>query len=267
MEAVRSVPVDERLRIDVDSLRAAIARDRADGLAPFMVVATAGTTSAGAIDPLAAVAEVAAAEDLWLHVDAAWGGAGALIPELRPGFAGIERADSITFDPHKLLSVPFGAGLFLTRHATVLDATFHVSTSYVPASGKLVDPFTHSLQWSRRFIGLKVLLALAVAGWDGYADVLRHHLAMGDLHRERLRETGWQVMNDTPLPLVCFVDTAGADPDAIVDAVNATGRAQIFAATLPPDRRVTRAAITNSRTNPEDIGALIEALDDARRTV
>src|SRR5262245_25237134 len=148
--AVRRVPLDERFRLNVDRLALMIARDRGDGFAPFMVVATAGTTGSGAIDPLAAVAEVAAAERLWLHVDAAWGGAGALVPELRPTLAGLEQADSITFDPHKLLSVPFGAGLYLTRHADVLEATFHVSTAYVPGSGTLVDPYAHSLQWSRR---------------------------------------------------------------------------------------------------------------------
>jgi glutamate/tyrosine decarboxylase-like PLP-dependent enzyme len=266
--AVRRIPIDERLRLDVDLLGPTIARDRADGFAPFMVIATAGTTSAGAIDPLAAVADVAAAERLWLHVDAAWGGGAAFVRELRPALAGIEHADSITFDPHKLLSVPLGAGLYLTRHADVLEATFHVSASYVPGGGALVDPYAHSLQWSRRFIGLKVLLALAVAGWDGYVAVLRQQLAMGELLRARLPEAGWQVVNETPLPLVCFVDADGAAaPDAIVEAVNASGRARIFTTTLPPDRRVIRAAITNFATGSEDIDALIDALDYARRSV
>jgi glutamate/tyrosine decarboxylase-like PLP-dependent enzyme len=263
--AARRIPVDEQLRIDVDGLRAAIGRDRAHGHAPFLVVATVGTTSAGVIDPLPAVAGIAAAEGLWLHVDAAWGGGAALVPELRPALAGIERADSVTFDPHKLLSVPMGAGLYLTRHPDVLEAAFHVSASYVPGSGELVNPYTHSLQWSRRFIGLKVLLALAVAGWEGYEAVLRHQVAMAELLRERLRAAGWHVMNDTPLPLVCFVDEAGVDPERIVDAVNASGRARIFGATLPPGRHVIRAAITNFRTGPHDIDELVEALDLARR--
>jgi glutamate/tyrosine decarboxylase-like PLP-dependent enzyme len=263
--AARHIPVDRGLRMDVDALRAAIARDRRDGRVPFMVVATAGTTSAGAVDPLTAIAEVAAAESLWLHVDAAWGGGAALVPELRPVFAGLERADSVTFDPHKLLSVPIGAGLYLTRHADILEATFHVSASYVPGSAALVDPYTHSLQWSRRFIGLKVLLSLAVAGWDGYATVLRHQVAMGDLLRDRLRGAGWKVVNETVLPLVCFVDAGGADSDGVVEAVNATGRARIFGATLPPERRVIRAAITNHQTGPDDIEALVDALEAARR--
>jgi aromatic-L-amino-acid/L-tryptophan decarboxylase len=264
-KAARRIPVDDALRLDVDALRRAIARDRSDGHAPFMVVATAGTTSAGVIDPLATIAEVAAAEDLWLHVDAAWGGGALLVPELRPMFTGLERADSITFDPHKLLSVPMGAGLYLTRHPDILEATFHVSASYIPGGREFLNPFTHSLQWSRRFIGLKVLLSLAVAGWDGYAAVLRHQVAMGDLLRDRLRASNWEVVNESLLPLVCFIDARDADPDAIVHAVNATGRARIFSETLPPERRVIRAAITNYRTGPEEIEVLIDALELARR--
>ena len=263
-QAVRQVPVDGALRLDVDELRSFITRDRAEGQVPFLVVATAGTTSAGAIDPLAAIADVAAEERLWLHVDAAWGGGAALVPELQRLLEGIERADSITFDPHKLLSMPMGAGLYLTRHPNVLEATFHVSTSYVPGSGGLVNPYTHSLQWSRRFIGLKLLLSLAVAGWDGYTTVLRHQVAMGDLLRDRLRASDWRVLNETALPLVCFVDAAGADPDRIIDAVNASGRARVFGATIPPRRRVVRAAITNYRTESEHVEALVDALEDAR---
>jgi glutamate/tyrosine decarboxylase-like PLP-dependent enzyme len=265
--AVRRVSVDERLCLSVEQLHAAIRQDRSAGLAPFMAVATAGTTSAGAIDPLAAVADVAAEERIWLHVDAAWGGGAALVPELRSVLAGIERADSVTFDPHKLLSVPMGAGVYLTRHPDVLGATFRVSASYVPSASGLENPFTHSLQWSRRFIGLKVLLSLAVAGWDGYATVLRHQVAMADLLRDRLRASGWEVVNETVLPLVCFVDAARADPDAIVEAVNTSGRARIFTATVPPGRQVIRAAITNYRTGREDVDALIEALGEARTTV
>jgi glutamate/tyrosine decarboxylase-like PLP-dependent enzyme len=262
----RRIPVDEDLRMNVDAILTAIRRDRAAGLAPFMIVATAGTTSAGAIDPLPAIGDVAAAEAMWFHVDAAWGGGAVLVPELRPLLAGLERADSITFDPHKLLSAPMGAGLYLTRHPDVLEATFHVSASYVPGSGELVNPYTHSLQWSRRFIGLKVMLSLAVAGWEGYASALRHQVAMGELLRDRLRRNGWEIVNETALPLVCFVDEAGADSDAIVDGVNATGRARIFGATLPPDRRVLRAAITNFRTGSEDIDVLVDALDIARQS-
>src|SRR5205085_9439575 len=161
------------------------------GYLPFLVVATAGTTNAGVIDPLPQVAAVAHDHRLWYHVDAAWGGAAAFVPELRPLLAGIEEADSITFDAHKWLSVPMGAGLFLTRHPQALTRAFHTPTPYMPQEARhldVVDPFDHSMQWSRRFIGLKVFLSLAVAGWEGYAFAIRHQTEMGDHLRGLLRE-------------------------------------------------------------------------------
>src|SRR5262249_46635935 len=161
-------------------------------------VATAGTTSAGAIDPVGDLAEIASREGIWFHVDAAWGGAAALVPELRPALGGIEKADSITFDAHKWLSAPMGAGLYLTRHSNVLPRAFGVATDYMPrdaADLEVVDPFMHSMQWSRRFIGLKVFMALLVAGWEGYAEAIRRQVAMGDRLRERLQASGWGVVN------------------------------------------------------------------------
>jgi aromatic-L-amino-acid decarboxylase len=264
--AARPVPVRDDLRIDLGALRERIRADRRDGAAPFMVVATAGTTSAGTIDEIAAVADIAAAEGLWFHVDAAWGGPGAIVPELRPHFAGIERADSIILDAHKWLSVPMGAGMFLTRHPGVLLRTFGMGTPYMPqaAGGGAVDPYVRSMQWSRRFIGLKLFLSLAAAGWDGYVEVLRNQLALADRLRRGLSARGWDVVNDTPLPLVCFVDREGADPSAIVARVVRSGRAWISLARIGDGRPVIRACITNYRTIDEHVDELIEAAGDAR---
>ena len=195
--------------MDVERLEAAIKSDRDAGRAPFMIVATAGTTGAGLIDPIASIADVAKLEKLWLHVDAAWGGAAVLVPELRTHLEGIERADSITFDAHKWLSVPMGAGLYLTRHPKILEQTFSTATSYMPRESLefgVADPYNHSMQWSRRFIGLKVFLSLMVAGWEGYAEAVRHQTRMGAFLRRELEAAGWRVVNQTPLPVACFVD-------------------------------------------------------------
>jgi glutamate/tyrosine decarboxylase-like PLP-dependent enzyme len=272
--AVSVVAVDTSLRMDPDALVARIAADRAEGRAPFMVAATAGTTSAGAIDPLDAIATIARREGLWLHVDAAWGGAAALLPELRPVLAGIEQADSITFDAHKWLSAPMGAGLYLTRHRDILERTFRVDAGYMPrdAAGLPVgDPFARSMQWSRRFIGLKVFLSLAVAGWEGYAEALRHMVSMGRALRDGLQISGWDVVNDTPLPLVCFVDARHPDGrsadrlQALAAQVVGSGRAWISTVRLGPETRpALRACITNHRTDLADVSALLAALDDAR---
>jgi glutamate/tyrosine decarboxylase-like PLP-dependent enzyme len=272
--AVRTVTVDALFRMDPQALAACILQDRAAGRAPFMVVATAGTTSAGAIDPLGALASIAQREGLWLHVDAAWGGAAALVPELRPLLAGIERADSITFDAHKWLSAPMGAGLYLTRRRGILERTFRVDAGYMPkdAAGLPVgDPFARSMQWSRRFIGLKVFLSLAVAGWDGYAEALRGMVSMGRSLREGLAASGWEAVNDTPLPLVCFVDARHPEGrsaeriEALAKHVVGSGRAWISPVRLGPEARpALRACITNYRTDAADIAALLEALEEAR---
>jgi glutamate/tyrosine decarboxylase-like PLP-dependent enzyme len=222
---------------------------------------------------------VASAERLWFHVDAAWGGAAALVPELRSHLDGMERADSITFDAHKWLSVPMGAGLYLTRHAEILEQTFSTAASYMPRESRefgVHDPYNHSMQWSRRFIGLKVFLSLAVAGWEGYRAAIRQQTAMGALMREELAAAGWRVINRTALPVACFVDTKspqGAEVrylEAIARAVVASGRSWISTTRLGGDvpvLRVLRACVTNYRTEGEDVRALIEALDEARRQV
>jgi len=273
-DAVHEIPVAPNLRMNPEALASRIAQDRAQGFAPFLVAATAGSTSAGAIDPLPAIADVAAREKLWLHVDAAWGGAAALVPELRPLLDGIERADSITFDAHKWLSVPMGAGIYLTRHPDILDRTFRTAVTYMPreaAELDVVNPFQHSIQWSRRAIGLKVFLSLAVAGWEGYAAAIRHMVAMGALLREQLEASGWQVLNETPLPLCCFVDVRHAEGrsaaylHAVAMKVVGSGNAWISTTRLANSVPVLRACITNYRTSPDDIAALIGALEDARR--
>lgn len=273
-KSVRDIPADGNLRMQIAALGSSIAEDRRSGLAPFLVVGTAGTTNAGAIDPLPDIATVAARENLWFHVDAAWGGAAAFVPELRSLLAGTECADSITLDAHKWLSVPNGAGLFLTRHPEILGRTFHISAAYVPpkADGTgIVDPYEHSIHWSRRFIGLKIFLTLAVAGWDGYAAVLRNMTEMGNDLRRALDAAGWDVINRTPLPIACFQDRRAPDGrsasylEGIARHVVQSGDAWISTTRLRGSIPVLRACITSYRTTPDDLRALIETLEDARR--
>ena len=139
------IPVDDSFRLSLSALEAQMERDLKEGRIPFLVVGTAGTTSGGIVDPLEEIAEIARRFDAWFHVDAAWGGAGCFVPELRHELAGIELANSITFDTHKWMSVPMGAGLFLTREKTILSKTFDISTAYMPAKRddpREVDPYS-----------------------------------------------------------------------------------------------------------------------------
>ncbi len=265
--AVREVPADKWHRIDVAALDQLIRADLATRRVPLLIVATAGTTDAGVIDPIADVVGVGARHGVWVHVDAAWGGAAILIPEIRDALHGIDQADSITFDPHKWLSVPMGCGLLLTRHPGLLDRTFSVPAPFLAERQEAgVDPYTRSIRWSRNFAGLKLLLSLAVAGWQGYADALRRQVELAWRLRDALRGDGWVLMNDTPLPVVCFTDESITRPAQVARAVNQSGEARIFPVRLGT-RIVLRACVTNYATSAEDIDLLIKLLDRARADV
>lgn len=264
-DAIHEVTIDDDLKLDPHDLRRRIGADRAAGRAPCLIVATGGSTNAGVVDPLPSLADVAREEGLWLHLDAAWGGGAVLVDELRGVLAGCERADSITFDAHKWLSVPMGAGMFLTRHRDILARACAVDTDYMPDDAARLavrDPFTHSMQWSRRFAGLKIFMSLAAVGFDGYAEVLRQQTAAGERLRELLTADGWRLENDTPLPVVCFshprIDRTHYG--AIARRLGESGQAWISVTRLREGAPVLRACITNFLTGERDVQALADAL-------
>ena len=261
--AVRRVATDGAFRLDVADLERQIAGDRSAGRLPFLVVGTAGTTGAGAIDPLPELATLAAAEGLWFHVDAAWGGAAVLSDTLRPTLAGIERADSITCDAHKWLSVTVGAGMIFVRDRAAVERAFAVETAYVPprAEGR-VYPFVTSLQWSRRFIGLKVFVVLAAHGWEGLAHRIEHQAAVADRLRRGLGARGFSIVNDTPLPLVCFTHPRLGDARGHDDAARHLKLAQTawLSRVLVDGRPALRACVTSYETQPEDMDRLVDVL-------
>src|SRR5437899_1815988 len=252
--AIRTIATARNLTIDLRDLARQVAEDRRRGFAPFLVVGTAGTTAAGAIDPLPELARFCRSENLWLHVDAAWGGAAILSPRLRGHLAGIEAADSITCDAHKWFSVPMGAGMFFCRHPDAVGEAFRVETSYMPGktAGPVLDPYTTSVQWSRRFIGLKLFLALAQRGESGYVEIIEHEARMGDVLRESLRREGWRVVNTTPLPLVCFTRD-GLVTAKFLAALYDRQIAWMSEVRLGNGAPVLRACITSFRTTESDI--------------
>lgn len=273
-DAVRLVPSDRAHRMDLARLNEMHAADVAAGLHPFLLVGTAGTTAGGALDPLPQLAARAREWNLHLHVDAAWAGAVALSDTLRPLLAGIESADSVTIDAHKWLSAPMGAGMFLTPHPAALRQSFHAATSYMPAETEdAPDPYATSVQWSRRFAGLKVFLALAVAGRPAYAEQLERDVQLGELLARRLCEDGWTRINDTPLPVVCVTapeaETGGHESSAawhtaVADHVVSSGAAWLSTVRLA-GRPAIRLCVTSHRTGPADIEAVVSALAEARK--
>jgi glutamate/tyrosine decarboxylase-like PLP-dependent enzyme len=262
--AVHLVNTDGRGCMDPGALVEAMDADRAQGRVPVMIVATAGTTSAGMIDPLPACAEVARTHGLWFHVDAAWGGALIASDRFRSLLDGIDRADSITIDAHKWFATTMGCGMFITSRAPVLSAAFQVSTSYMPSNLPSVDPYVTSIQWSRRFLGLRLFLSIAAAGWSGYGTHVERAIALSGVLKDKLIACGWSIANDSALAVLCVIPPPGAgEPQAIVGRVLASGRAWI-SATVFEGHDVIRACVTHGETAPADIDALVDALQAAR---
>jgi glutamate/tyrosine decarboxylase-like PLP-dependent enzyme len=268
-DALREVKVTPRWTLDVSDLVARIQADRTAGWMPLLVVGTGGTTSAGVVDDLPRLAEVAKAHDAWFHVDAAWGGAAVLSPGLRPVLAGIERADSVTWDAHKWLSVPMGAGMFFCRHPDAVRRAFASTTAYMPApSHGADDPYVVTPQWSRRAIGLKVFCTIAELGLEGVTAMIEHQAAMGRRMKAMLQEAGWELVNDTPLPVACVTHSDARegrlDLAALVARVWARRKVWVSRTVLGSRLPVVRACITSWRTMPADLEVLVAELEAAR---
>jgi glutamate/tyrosine decarboxylase-like PLP-dependent enzyme len=260
--ALRLVDTDGCGRMDPNALLGAIAEDRAAGAVPLMVVATAGTTGGGMIDPLHACADIATQQGLWFHVDAAWGGAALASNRLRGVLDGIERADSITIDAHKWLATTMGCAIFLTTRGDLLSEAFHASTTFMPSSISGVDPYLNSVQWSRRFVGLRLFLALTAAGWEGLGAHVERGVEVIERIKEGLLASGWRVANDSPLAVLDVIPPAGfGDVRTLVRRVVASGRAWV-APTVFEGRDVVRICATNGETGTEDVNALIAALNE-----
>lgn len=264
------VPTTPRFTFDVDALVGRMNADAREGRTPFLIVGTAGTTGGGLVDPLDALATIAAQRGVWFHVDAAWGGSAMLVPRLRSMFKGIERADSVTWDAHKGLSVPMGAGMFFCRDADAMRRAFALTTSYMPAPAgeETVDLYATTVQWSRRAIGLKVFMTIAELGAAGVSEMVDHQARMGDRLRDRLRATGWVIVNDTLLPVVCFtyadVVEGRVSTAVLLQRIYARGRVWISDIVLG-GRHVLRACITSFRTSDEDLDCLVGEIELARR--
>jgi len=269
--AVRAIATDDGYRMRIDDLRRAVADDLAAGMHPFAVVATAGTTATGAIDPLPEAADVCAEHDLWLHVDAAYGGAAALAPKLRSLLDGIERADSIAFDPHKWLYTPQSSACLLVRDPRDLLRSYSIDAAYVRDDATLSGRGTNigelGPQWSRAFLALKVWLSLAAHGTEAYGRRIAHDVELARYLDRRVREhPDLEPMCPVTLSIACFryapagLDAAALDTlnERLMVAIRRDGRAFPSNAELG-GRYCLRACLVNHRTEAADIDALVDA--------
>ena len=260
-KALRIVATDHHLKLDVSDLKHQVAEDSKNGFAPFMVIGTAGTTAAGIIDPLQEIGHFCREENLWFHADAAWGGAAIISPELKHHLAGIELADSITCDAHKWFSVPMGCGMFFCRHPERVAEAFRIDISYMSkkTDQTVVDPLMTSAQWSRRFIGLKLFMALAQHGESGQVEMIEHQARMGHVLSKALTASGWRIVNSTPLPLVCFTRD-GLVPAKLLADLREHQIAWMSEVQLG-DEPAIRACITSFRTTEADIHWVVDEMN------
>jgi aromatic-L-amino-acid decarboxylase len=264
--ALRRVPIDERRRMRVDALAAALARDRADGVTPVAVVATAGTTLTGAVDPLDAIAGVCEREDVWLHVDGAYGLPAATTRSVRHWFAGLERADSVTVDAHKWLGVQKSCSLVLLRRPGALRAAFGHEERYMPHHQGIANPVDQTFEYSRPFRSLRLWLALRVYGAAQFRtwieETLEHAARLADAIREH---PAFDLLHEPMLSTVCFRHVPGGVPADRLDAHNERlARAmqrdgRIFLAPAVVDGRTClRACFVNYRTTGDAVDLLLD---------
>lgn len=258
--AVRLISTDGHGRMDAEQLGNALYADRAAGDVPVMIAATAGTTNAGVVDPLHSCADIAKNYGVWFHVDAAWGGALVASPKYRSILDGIERADSITIDAHKWFATTMGAGIYLTRRTSVLNDAFRIATDYMPSNDSNVDLYVNSIQWSRRFVGLRLFLSLGVAGWQGYAAHVEHGISLIQSLTDELIGVGWTLVNDSQMAVACLVPpTNGLSVEELVARVVESGDSWV-SVTKFEGQSVLRACVTNGHATTADIDRLAKQL-------
>lgn len=257
------IPTDSEFRMDVTALDAAIEKDRREGYRPFAVVATVGTTSTTSIDPVARVADVCARYGLWLHVDAAYAGSAAILPEMRYILDGCDRADSFVTNPHKWLMTPMDLSAFYCRRPEMLRRAFSLSPEYLTsAEGDAVTNMQDStLALGRRFRALKFWMVVRHYGVEGLRAGIREHIRLGKLFASLVEsDPRFEVVLPVTFSTVCFrLKSGDANNQALIDRVNASGKVFISHTTLN-DKLTLRFAIGNARTMETHVRAAWEEI-------
>ena len=278
-DQVRMIACDERQRLRVDLLRQRIESDLREGLHPFCVVGSAGTVNTGVVDPLVEIAQIATEFDLWFHVDGAYGAPGVLDERKKPLFAGLERADSVSLDPHKWLYVPVDAGCLLFRDASAAMAAFNTEDAdYIKTHGYSDEEafafWDYSVELSRRFRALKVWLTLQYYGTRRIAQAISEDISLAAYLGEVVSHADdFELLAPVELSICCFryVPRAGMSGEElnrlnerVMALVQKGGRAYVSNATVR-GRFALRACITNFRTTKSDIDTTVAAIRDAGR--
>jgi aromatic-L-amino-acid/L-tryptophan decarboxylase len=263
---VRKIPVDENFRMRVDVLRERMEADWRAGQKPFLVVATVGTTSTSSIDPVPAIADVAKEYDAWLHVDAAYGGAAAVVPELRGILDGADRAHSLVVNPHKWLFTPIDLSVFYTSQPEILRRAFSLVPEYLKTGQdtRAINYMDYGVQLGRRFRALKLWFVMRNFGHEGICDIIRAHIGYAQKLANLIRShPDFEVAAPTPFSLICF-RYRGSDDDnrALLERINASGKA-FLSHTVLNGQFVLRLAIGNIATEWRDLEEVWELIQQS----
>ncbi|HEY0405083.1 MAG TPA: pyridoxal-dependent decarboxylase [Pyrinomonadaceae bacterium] len=272
-EGLRRIAVNSEFQIDLVALAAAISEDRARGFQPCCVVGNAGTVNTGAIDDLDKLADLCRDEDLWLHVDGAFGALAALAPELRPRLKGMERADSLAFDLHKWMYMPFEAGCVLVRHAAEHHRTFNTAGAYLSHAERGLSGGTmwfseYGVQLTRSFRALKIWMLMKEHGLDKYGRIIQQNVEQARYLAALIEaRPEFELLAPVPLNIVCFRYVDRRLSEGELNALNAELLAELQergiaapSSTTLDGKYALRVAITNHRSRREDFDLLIEKL-------
>jgi aromatic-L-amino-acid decarboxylase len=252
------IGVDSEFKMDADALDAAIERDRRQGLRPFAVVATVGTTSTTSVDPVARIADVCQKHGLWLHVDAAYAGSAAILPELRYILDGCDRADSFVTNPHKWLATPMDMSAFFCRRMDLLKRAFSLTPDYLKTAegDSVVNAMDYTLQLGRRFRALKFWMVVRHYGVEGLRAGIREHIRLAKLFASLVEaDSRFEIVAPAPFSTVCFrLKGSEAENQALIDRANASGKVFI-SHTVLRGKLTARFAVGNLRSSEEHIRA------------
>lgn len=267
--SLRKIPTDNEFRMSVDELKKAIEEDKQNGILPFCVVATVGTTSTSSIDPVPEIAEVCKENNLWLHVDAAYAGSAAVVPEMQYVLNGCEYADSIVTNPHKWLFTPFDLSVLFLRDMDVLRKAFSLTPEYLKTSETTPNLMDTGVQLGRKFRALKLWMVIRYFGHEGLAARIREHCRLARLFASWVEESNdWEILAPVPFGLVCFranpsnktEEELEAINEKIMNDINASGKAYLSHTKLN-GKYTLRLAIGNIRTQERHIKEIWDLLN------
>ena len=265
-EQIRIIPTDIEFKLSINKLRNAIAKDRLEGLQPFCMVATAGTTNTGTVDPLSEISKICKKEDIWFHIDGAYGGAAILSKDGKKLLKGIEKADSLTVDPHKWFYQPYEMGCLLVRNSKWLKNTFTETPEYlrdVEGNESEINFYDHGVQLTRRFRALKFYMSIKTFGLKAFRDAITYNIKLAESVEDLLRKSSnWEIISPATLAVINFRYNPIGNKlsENELDELNqyisekvVESREALLVTTILNGQTVLRMCLINPRTTLDDV--------------